>query len=180
MKRNIKWKYNKKRTKNESSTHRSKTNSSKGVASTPQHTNSHPCTRPGWSRSLSGWSRSIVWDIVHLLFVLIFSVFPMFPRWYYLCVKTMEVLFCFVVPFVLLSLCCCSSCLFHVLCFVLFPSLSRLFFRFKQHDIVLVLLFCCRCSLSSCLYCYMLWSSFLSFMLFFWFCWFWFYLQNLH
>ena len=32
--------------------------SSKGIPSTPQHSDSHPCTRPGWSRSLSGWSRS--------------------------------------------------------------------------------------------------------------------------
>ena len=29
-----------------------------GVPSTPQHTDSHACTKPGWSRSLSGWSRS--------------------------------------------------------------------------------------------------------------------------
>ena len=32
--------------------------SSKGIPSTPQHTDSHPCTRPGWSHSLSWWSRS--------------------------------------------------------------------------------------------------------------------------
>ena len=33
--------------------------SSKGIPSTPQHTDSHPCTRPGSSRSLSEWSRSL-------------------------------------------------------------------------------------------------------------------------
>ena len=30
--------------------------SSKGIPSTPQHTDFHPCTRPKWSRSLSEWS----------------------------------------------------------------------------------------------------------------------------
>ena len=30
-----------------------------GVPSTPQHTDSHPCTRPEWSRSLSEWSCSL-------------------------------------------------------------------------------------------------------------------------
>ena len=29
--------------------------SSKGIPSTPQQTDSHPCIRPGWSRRLSGW-----------------------------------------------------------------------------------------------------------------------------
>ena len=32
---------------------------SEGVPSTPQHSDSHPCTRPRWSRSLSWWSRSL-------------------------------------------------------------------------------------------------------------------------
>ena len=31
--------------------------SSNGIPSTPQHIDSHPCTRPAWSRSLSGWPR---------------------------------------------------------------------------------------------------------------------------
>ena len=31
--------------------------SSKGIPITHQHTDSHPCIRPGWSRSLSEWSR---------------------------------------------------------------------------------------------------------------------------
>ena len=30
--------------------------SSKGILSTPQHSDSHPCIRPRWSCSLSGWS----------------------------------------------------------------------------------------------------------------------------
>ena len=33
---------------------------SKGIPSTPQHTGSHPCTRPWWPRSLSDWSRSLI------------------------------------------------------------------------------------------------------------------------
>ena len=42
---------------------------------TPQHTDSHPCTRPRWSRSLSWWSRSQT-QVQHLkiLFNMTFEV----------------------------------------------------------------------------------------------------------
>ena len=43
--KNMKWKFGK--------SYKTFLFSSKGIPSTPQHTDSQPCTRPGWSRSLS-------------------------------------------------------------------------------------------------------------------------------
>ena len=49
--------------------------SNKGSPSTHQHTDSHPCTRSGWSRSLSGWSRSPYQELLAFIFCSYWVIF---------------------------------------------------------------------------------------------------------